>query len=109
LGDTPLPLLGAAALNGLRRALADALDAQPCRPRPLYSPARPSVQPGPSENPEKQLDPLMRSKYCIRFELGRCPVHQGAKNGGTLYLLNNGRRLKLQFDCKSCEMQVNKN
>jgi len=109
LGDTPLPLLGAAALNGLRRALADALDAQPCRPRPLYSPARPSVQPGPSENPEKQLDPLMRSKYCIRFELGRCPVHQGAKNGGTLYLLNNGRRLKLSFDCKSCEMQVNKN
>lgn len=106
LDGAALPLLGAAALNGLRRALADALDAQPCRPRPLYSPARPETPASPSGNPEALMEPLMRSKYCIRFELGRCPVHQGAGDSGPLLLVNNGRRLTLHFDCKSCEMTV---
>ena len=49
---------------------------------------------------------LMRTKYCIRHELGMCPVHQGAKNSGPLFLLNNGRRLSLHFDCKNCEMTI---
>ena len=49
---------------------------------------------------------LMRTKYCIRFELGRCPVRQGARDDGPLYLLNNGRRLVLGFDCRACEMTV---
>ena len=49
---------------------------------------------------------LMRTKYCIRHELGLCPVHQGAKATGPLFLLNNGRRLELQFDCANCEMTV---
>ena len=47
---------------------------------------------------------LMRTRYCIRFELGLCPVHQGAKDTGPLYLLNNGQRFGLKFDCKNCEM-----
>ena len=51
---------------------------------------------------------LMRSKYCIRYELGMCPVHQGAKPTGPLFLVNNGRRLALEFDCKACEMIVKK-
>ena len=49
---------------------------------------------------------LMRTKYCIRHELGMCPVHQGAKDSGPLFLLNNGRRLSLRFDCRNCEMTV---
>ena len=49
---------------------------------------------------------LMRTKYCIRFELGRCPVRQGARDDGPLYLLNNSRRLVLGFDCRACEMTV---
>ena len=49
-------------------------------------------------------EPLMRSRHCIRFEEGLCPVYQGAKNGGPLFLLNNGRRIELRFDCKRCEM-----
>ena len=49
---------------------------------------------------------LMRSKYCIRYELGICPVHQGAAESGPLFLLNNGRRFALGFDCKHCEMTV---
>ena len=50
--------------------------------------------------------PLMRSRYCIRYELGLCPVHQGAKDTGPLFLVNNGRRLSLGFDCARCEMTV---
>ena len=48
----------------------------------------------------------MRTKYCIRFELGICPKHHGAKDMKQLYLLNNGRRLALGFDCRNCEMTV---
>ena len=49
---------------------------------------------------------LMRSRYCIRYELGICPVHHRAKDSGPLFLLNNGRRLALHFDCRNCEMTV---
>ena len=49
---------------------------------------------------------LMRTKYCIRFELGLCPVRQGARDCGPLFLLNNGRRFPLRFDCRACEMVV---
>ena len=58
-----------------------------------------------------ELDPvkgaeLMRSRYCIRYELGICPIHHRVKDSGPLFLLNNGRRLALHFDCKNCEMTV---
>ena len=49
---------------------------------------------------------LMRTRYCIRYELGLCPVHQGAKQTGNLSLLNNGQKFTLHFDCKNCEMVV---
>jgi putative protease len=49
---------------------------------------------------------LMRTRYCIRYELGICPVHQGAKESAPLFLLNNGKRLALHFDCRRCEMTV---
>ena len=49
---------------------------------------------------------LMRTRYCIRYELGLCPIHQGAKHSGALFLVNNGRKLALHFDCKACEMTV---
>ena len=49
---------------------------------------------------------LMRTRYCIRHELGLCPIHQGAKDSGPLFLMNNGRRLSLHFDCRRCEMTV---
>jgi putative protease len=49
---------------------------------------------------------LMRSRYCIRYELGLCPRHQGARDTGPLFLLNNGRRLALHFHCATCEMTV---
>jgi len=49
---------------------------------------------------------LMRTRYCIRYELGMCPKHHGTKDSGPLFLLNNGRRLSLHFDCRNCEMTV---
>jgi putative protease len=58
---------------------------------------------------ELKQDPaaeLMRTRYCIRYELGMCPKHQGAKATKPLFLLNNGRRFALHFDCKACEMTV---
>ena len=49
---------------------------------------------------------LMRSRYCIRYELGMCPIHHTVKDSGPLFLINNGRRLALHFDCRNCEMTV---
>ena len=49
---------------------------------------------------------LMRSRYCIRHELGKCPKHHGCKDSGPLFLLNNGQRFALHFDCRNCEMTV---
>ncbi len=49
---------------------------------------------------------LMRTRYCIRYELGICPKHHGAKSLKPLFLLNNGRRLALRFDCAACEMTL---
>ena len=50
---------------------------------------------------------VMRSKYCIKYELGLCPKQKPAATvKEPLYLLNNGYRLKLQFDCRNCEMVV---
>ncbi len=57
---------------------------------------------------------LMRTKYCIRYELGMCPKHcrpetphtEGQKPPSHLFLKNNGRTLALGFDCANCEMTV---
>ena len=47
---------------------------------------------------------LMRTKYCVRHELGLCPKDSSAS--GPLYLVNNGKRYRLGFDCARCEMTV---
>ena len=49
---------------------------------------------------------LMRTRYCIRFELGICPKYHKAKDSGPLFLVNNGQRFALHFDCLNCEMTV---
>ena len=49
---------------------------------------------------------LMRTKYCIRYELGLCPRFQGGKAPERLFLLNNGQKFALHFDCKACEMTL---
>ena len=49
---------------------------------------------------------LMRSRYCIRHELGLCPKQKHGIRPERLYLVNNGRHLALDFDCARCEMTV---
>lgn len=49
---------------------------------------------------------LMRTRYCIRYELGMCPKAHGSRTSEDLYLTNNGRRFTLHFDCRNCEMTV---
>ena len=50
---------------------------------------------------------LMRSRYCIKYDLGLCPkLHPKLKYAEPLCLVNAGQRLKLSFDCKRCEMIV---
>ncbi|MBQ8839458.1 MAG: DUF3656 domain-containing protein [Bacteroidales bacterium] len=49
---------------------------------------------------------LMRTKYCVRFELGLCPKHHSSKDNSRLFLLNNGQKFALDFDCRACEMTV---
>lgn len=54
-------------------------------------------------------EPLMFTKYCIRFAMGYCTKTSKSKSlpfREPLYLVNNNVRLKLQFDCKSCQMLV---
>ena len=101
-----LPLLSASTINGIRRLVADDLDGVPAPGRSAASrrshPDRESVPLLSRPDPE----PLMRSKYCVRYELGLCPKYQGAKPPRELFLLNNGRRLALRFDCAACEMTV---
>jgi putative protease len=53
-------------------------------------------------------DRLMFNKYCIKFELGMCPVKQGAKKSGNLLLHHADTILMLHFDCNRCEMSVSK-
>lgn len=103
-----LPLLSAGILNSMRRLVAEDLDALPCGKAEMMNRPRPfkPLSDIPVKSPASALEPLMRSRYCIRYELGLCPVHQGARETGPLYLVNNGRRLSLGFDCKACEMTV---
>ena len=49
---------------------------------------------------------LMRCKYCIRYETGRCPKQNPEEKATPLYLVNNGRRFKAVFDCARCEMVI---
>jgi putative protease len=52
---------------------------------------------------------LMQCKHCIRYALGGCPVHHARKlpYREPYYLVSaDGRRFRLHFDCKNCQMKV---
>lgn len=49
---------------------------------------------------------LMRCKYCIRWQTGRCPKQKPGERATPLLLDNNGRRLRATFDCARCEMTI---
>ena len=52
---------------------------------------------------------LMRCKHCLRYSMGWCPTRQKGESPfhEPYYLVSNdGRKFRLHFDCKACEMQV---
>ena len=113
-----LPLLSAGTINSMRRLLAEDIDSY-VGLRPPQNDNGTAVQAdssavlsGSSVISSERSEPrnlpaeLMRTRYCIKYELGLCPRHQKAKPTGALFLVNNGRRLALGFDCAKCEMTV---
>lgn len=132
--DGPVPFMPASFLNGIRRDLATSLDAMPVRMRPLRrGSVRPDPAPAALTYKDNMANSIareiyrergasafedayelthregveyMRTKYCLRHELGLCPKLRPGTRPDPLFLLNNGRRLRLDFDCKSCEMTV---
>ena len=129
-----VPFMSASFLNGIRRDLAATLDAQPVRMLPLRrgvvrpdpapetltyqdnianSVAREIYRERGSAAIEEAFElthregvEYMRTKYCLRHELGLCPKQRPGTRPEPLFLLNNGRRLRLNFDCAACEMTV---
>ena len=52
---------------------------------------------------------LMFCKHCIRYSMGWCPVHHKVRSlfREPYYLVSSdGRRFRLEFDCKQCQMKV---
>jgi len=63
---------------------------------------------------ELQWDPgksrVMTTKYCVKYELGKCPKFQketmGEKLVEPLILKNGENEYKLKFNCSPCEMEI---
>ena len=52
---------------------------------------------------------LMFCKHCLRYSMGWCPVHHKQKSPfkEPYYLVSgDGKRFRLEFDCKHCQMKV---
>ena len=130
-----VPFMPASFLNGIRRSLADQLDRLPVKALPLmegkvnasvqapealdykanianskdeefYSARGTAQMEQAYELTHRPGAELMRSKYCIRHELGLCPKQGKAPKAEPLFLINGKERLRLDFHCAECEMTV---
>ena len=130
-----IPFLAAGFLNGIRRALAEKLDELPVKALPLRqgqenpsvtAPESLSYKANIASSADRALyasrgaasmedayelshrpgAELMRSKYCVRHELGLCPKQKPGLRAEPLFLRNAGKRLRLDFHCATCEMTV---
>ena len=53
--------------------------------------------------------PIMQCRHCIRYTLGYCVKHGGQRptwQEPLSLVLGDGRRFRLEFDCKNCQMYV---
>ena len=53
--------------------------------------------------------PIMQCRHCIRYSLGYCVRHGGQRptwHEPLSLVLGDGRRFRLEFDCKNCQMNV---
>ncbi len=58
---------------------------------------------------KKDDGPIMQCRHCLRYSLGGCVKHGGQHPQWRepLFLrLGDGRRFRLEFDCKHCQMNV---
>ena len=132
--DRSVPFVPVSFLNGIRRSLAERLDVLPVRMLPsregvidpvpapetlsykdnvanslaraLYRERGATEMEDAYELTHREGIEYMRTKYCLRHELGICPKQRPGTRPDPLYLRNNGRRLRLDFDCRACEMTV---
>ena len=52
---------------------------------------------------------LMHTRYCVLRELGYCRKdNKSIKLSQTLYLVNDGVKMRVETDCKNCEMKLYK-
>lgn len=64
------------------------------------------VGPGIEEDTEGGIR-VMQTRYCLRRELGKClKTADGNKLPRDLYLTSDGKRFRLDFDCRNCLMNV---
>lgn len=132
--EETLPFLPSSGLNAIRRELAGRLEAAeeestnrhtenvchehivpPAQRNQLNCANRLSralytgmgIDPAPAYelSPDKNTE-LMRCKFCLRYEHGKCPRTNPKEKAEPLYLINNGKRLKAVFDCAKCEMVI---
>lgn len=52
--------------------------------------------------------PVMTTKYCLKYEMGWCPSKQHPKQAPQepFFIQSKNDRFRLKFDCKNCDMQV---
>ena len=134
-GGPAVPFMPVSLLNGIRRSLAEQLDALPVKAFPLEAGREDAMVQAPEKLDYKaniansadrafytargtrQMEEayelshrngaeLMRSRYCVRYELGLCPKQGKARKAEPLFLLNGKERLQLDFHCTQCEMTV---
>lgn len=117
LGDTPyeassvsLPpdfnyFIPSSLLASLRRTAVEKIQ-QRERTTTRYS--DPSA--APFSTPQRRPgDPLMQCRYCLRHEMGYCVRRGGVRpewKEPLVLRLGDGRRFRLEFDCKNCQMNV---
>ena len=66
-------------------------------------------QPMPADRRAQRAPLLMQCRHCVRYSLGMCLQRDAAARQWRepLFLvLPDGRRFRLQFDCKQCQMNV---
>ena len=49
---------------------------------------------------------LMTCKYCLKDELGHCIKKNPTDLNEQLYLINNNKKFRLQFNCSECKMSI---
>ena len=55
---------------------------------------------------EPQDAPIMTCRYCVRNELGMCLKKKGSDRSYLFLKLSDGKRFRLDFDCKNCIMKI---